>query len=353
MNIREATRSYETWLAGQTTLVRSDLRVKHARMAESPFMFLRATFYRWMQVWPTAGSSVADAPAVLAVGDLHLENFGTWRDAEGRLIWGINDVDEAYRLPYTIDLARLATSALLAIRDEQLALTASEACDAIVDGYTESLRRGGRPVVLAERHRWLRRIALNDLRDPAMYWTRLLSQGAAVGPVPHAALRLLMPEPRLPYRTVHRVAGLGSLGRPRFAALAEWRGALIAREAKALTPSAVTWAKGRTASATYCAAVLDRAVRVPDPFYAIHDKWIVRRLAPDCSRIEIGELPKKRDEAKLLHAMGWETANVHLGSPTAAVAKDLKSRRGRWLERAAIQLAKAVNDDWEEWKGTA
>jgi len=36
---------------------------------------------------------------VLAVGDLHVENFGTWRDAEGRLIWGVNDFDEAWRLP--------------------------------------------------------------------------------------------------------------------------------------------------------------------------------------------------------------------------------------------------------------
>jgi len=32
---------------------------------------------------------------VLAVGDLHVENFGTWRDAEGRLIWGVNDFDES------------------------------------------------------------------------------------------------------------------------------------------------------------------------------------------------------------------------------------------------------------------
>ena len=57
---------------------------------------------------------LARAPRALAVGDLHVENFGTWRDVEGRLIWGINDFDEAWRLPYTNDLVRLATSALLA-----------------------------------------------------------------------------------------------------------------------------------------------------------------------------------------------------------------------------------------------
>jgi len=44
---------------------------------------------------------------VLAVGDLDLENFGTWCDSLGRLAWGINDFDEAFPLPYTHDLVRL------------------------------------------------------------------------------------------------------------------------------------------------------------------------------------------------------------------------------------------------------
>ena len=52
-------------------------------------------------------------PKVLAVGDLHIENFGTWRDSEGRLVWGVNDFDETWRLPYTQDLVRLTTSTLI------------------------------------------------------------------------------------------------------------------------------------------------------------------------------------------------------------------------------------------------
>ncbi len=51
---------------------------------------------------------------MLAVGDIHVENFGTWRDAEGRLVWGVNDFDDAARMPYAIDIVRLATSAVLA-----------------------------------------------------------------------------------------------------------------------------------------------------------------------------------------------------------------------------------------------
>src|SRR5262249_28245927 len=112
MNIVESTRKYDEWLARRLVILKRDLQVKHRRMAEDPFSFLRATFYRWAQVWPQLCEDLKDGPRVLGVGDLHLENFGTWRDGEGRLIWGINDFDEATTLPYTNDLVRLCTSAL-------------------------------------------------------------------------------------------------------------------------------------------------------------------------------------------------------------------------------------------------
>ena len=141
-------------------------------MAESPFPFLRATFYRWVQRWPEVCPELAAAPAVLGVGDLHVENFGTWRDAEGRLIWGINDFDEAWPMPYTNDLVRLATSALLAGRENHLALDPDDACDAILEGYGKTLEQGGCPLVLAERHPWLREMATGNLRDPEPFWAK-------------------------------------------------------------------------------------------------------------------------------------------------------------------------------------
>ena len=115
MGIVKATRAYETWLATHIRLLPADLRRKHEAMAQDLFPFFRATFYRWMQLWPEVCADEARAPQVLAVGDLHVENFGTWRDIEGRLVWGINDFDEVYELPYTIDLVRLAASAHIAI----------------------------------------------------------------------------------------------------------------------------------------------------------------------------------------------------------------------------------------------
>ena len=82
MKISKATRKFENWLGNQVPLVKSDLQLKHKLMAEDAFVFLRGAFYRWAQVWEDVCPDLARAPQVLAVGDLHVENFGTWRDRE-------------------------------------------------------------------------------------------------------------------------------------------------------------------------------------------------------------------------------------------------------------------------------
>jgi hypothetical protein len=83
----------------------------------------------------------------------------------------------------------------------------------------------------------------------------------------------------------------------------------------------------------------------------VEGAWLVRRLAPDCSRVKLNELPRKRDEARLLSAMGWETANVHLGTPgSRAIRADLKRRDKHWLYDSARRLADAIDDDWHDWR---
>jgi hypothetical protein len=162
----------------------------------------------------------------------------------------------------------------------------------------------------------------------------------------------MLPAERLDLRIVHRVAGLGRLGRERYVALVHADGGLIAREAKALAPSASAWAEGRRGSPQlFYEEVLDRSVRSRDPFVRMRGRWIVRRLAPDCSRIELSDLPKERDEERLLYYMGWETANVHLGRGRARlILADLKKRKGNWLAKAAAALAEACKADWREWR---
>src|SRR5213593_1672051 len=333
IGIVAATTRYEAWLAERIPLVKPDLELKHHAMSAGIFPFLRATFYRWAARWRALVGDVAAAPQVLAVGDLHVENFGTWRDVEGRLVWGINDLDEAYSLPYTIDLVRLAASAHLAIAFRHLKVEPEDACEAILEGYVKGIAEGGRPLVLAEDHKWLRELALGELRDPVRFWAKMDSLRTLKEPVPASAreaMEHLMPEPGLNYRVAHRVAGLGSLGRERYVALADWRGGKVAREAKALAPSACVWAAdGKGPAEILYQAMLSCAVRCRDPFVQSRGHWIVRRLAPDCSRIELSSLPGERDETRLLEAMGYETANLHWGSKKAmpAVKRDLKGRR--------------------------
>jgi len=354
MDIIQATKSYERWLAAHIAVDKTDLRQKHLNMASSPFIFLRATFYRWAQTWAEVCGDLDNAPEVLSVGDLHIENFGSWRDADGRLIWGINDLDEVYPLPYSNDLIRLATSVRLA---NLQTISLSAACEAILEGYTKGYTKGGRPFVLEEKHRKLRRMATNVLRDPTRYWEKLDALKTLKEKAPRAAIEAierLMPAPRIRCRLVHRQAGEGSLGRQRFLALADWKGGKIAREAKALLPSACVWACGGTSKDILYQTLLDRAVRCKDPFFEAKGGWITRRLAPDCSRIELPSLHAASDERVVLKAMGRETANMHLGTPDAskAVLRDLKKRPDGWLCEAAEKMTEAVVHDWKDWRNS-
>jgi hypothetical protein len=356
MNVVKATREFEAWLGHRTEIVQRDLRLKHKNMKAEVFPFLRATFYRWAQVWPSVCPDLAKAPHVLAVGDLHVENFGTWRDIDGRLIWGVNDFDEAFPLSYANDLVRLIVSAELAAEAGHIPLKSSEICGAVLEGYRESLDQHGLPFVLGEEHTWLRKIAESELRDPVHFWAKMDALREIKGPIPISAtdaIEHLMPERALKYRLAHRVCGLGSLGHARFVAIANWKGGRIAREAKALVSSACFWAKTDTGpSEILYQAILTRAVRCLDPFVQLRGRWIVRRLSPHCSRIELAAMKPEGEELRLLHAMGWETANIHLGSQSARklILRHLDKQKAKWLQQAAAEMLKAVREDWRTWR---
>ena len=357
MDIVESTRSYERWLKGSFTPLAADLGRKHEQMAADAFTFLRGTFYRWAQLWEDVPSKVRRAPDVLGVGDAHVENFGTWRDSEGRLVWGVNDFDEAARMPYTNDLVRLATSAALARVEGLLALSPQKICPAILIGYEGALRQRGRAIVLDSGPVWLRDMAWTDLRNPDKYWRRLLALPPWRGTVPRRARTLLEaidPPARL-LRIIHRVSGVGSLGRPRLTALYVCSGGLAAREVKARAPSAWQWAQRdvRESDQGVLPHIWRQAVRSQDPFLYASRRWLCRRLAPDCSRIDLASIPHRRNEAALLTAMGWELANIHLGSrPARRLLDHLGTLDAHWLPQAATRMAVATRHDFAQWVKT-
>jgi len=103
-------------------------RRKFRKMASEPFAFYRGSaclFYADMaedaDPWSDERTS-----RVWIQGDLHAENFGTYMDSSGTLVFDVNDFDEAYLGCFTWDLKRLAASVALmawskAISDDDIA----------------------------------------------------------------------------------------------------------------------------------------------------------------------------------------------------------------------------------------
>jgi uncharacterized protein (DUF2252 family) len=135
MNVRQATIDYERWMRSHTRVIESDLRSKHQQMRSDLFLFFRGTFYRWAQLWPEVCADLNHAPKVIAVGDLHVNSYGTWRDAEGRMAWGVDDFDDAYPLPYTSDLVRLAASLKIVNDQGDLNTKLKIGCEIILERY--------------------------------------------------------------------------------------------------------------------------------------------------------------------------------------------------------------------------
>jgi len=158
--------AYEAWLAKQCDVVVDDLAHKHDRMRKNAFAFLRATYFRWAKRIGSVCPELPAAPKVLCVGDLHVENFGTWRDIEGRWIWGVNNFDEAAEMPYALDLVRLATSMRLA---PDRMLTGQEIAELILDGYRKGLKRP-RATLLDERQQWMRPYVACTDKERAKFW---------------------------------------------------------------------------------------------------------------------------------------------------------------------------------------
>ena len=367
LTIVESTRAYEAWMRKRTDVSKRLLKNKHRKMATGAFPFLRATFYRWVEQWPDVCPHLAqrDEDVLLAVGDLHVENFGVWRDSQERLVWGINDFDDACELPLTSDLVRLAASALLASDAADLDVSVDRVCALLLKGYRAGLRAGGTPILLADgRHAALATLTKDTQEDPEAFWKKKLdpkdNPHIDAGDLPkgleHMFRASFRPGARLAFREQKSPGGLGSLGRRRFTAVETFKNRVRdAREAKALVPSAQYWHAGQDHMPSQTATLLQHAVRVPDPHFQVHDQWLIRQFAPDIAKIDMPEHARDTRLAlapALLQLMGHETANIHLGSRSQNVLGNLLSaldHDDRWFPTATERMAACTREDHAEW----
>ncbi|MNX64112.1 hypothetical protein D3C86_951290 [compost metagenome] len=89
------------------------LAKKYELMSDSAFAFFRGSAHLfYADVAQDKG--LASSLRIPLMGDLHLENLGTYQTSDGPLAYDLNDFDESFTGPYTWEVARCATSILLA-----------------------------------------------------------------------------------------------------------------------------------------------------------------------------------------------------------------------------------------------
>jgi uncharacterized protein (DUF2252 family) len=353
-DVVEFTAGYEDWLGARMPLVAADLLAKHAQMQASVLRFLRGTYYVWLRRVADLQPQLLDRPAVPAVGDLHIENFGTWRDRDGRRRWGVNDLDELAYGSYALDLVRLATSAALA---PAVALPTRHLCHVLLEHW-QSATPG--PAV--------------DIDTPAATHLRALVPEPDQAHAYYAALRkaATADAEQMPDRvrmaatatvadgwqpTWHtRQAGTGSLGHPRLVAVGrDGAGRWQAREVKLLGPATVDWLRDTDPTVSWPVAEPDLYSRVsaamhgPDPAARV-EGWQLRRLAPDVVRIELMGLVA-RDAERVVRSMAQAIVDVHGSQPDALAAAraDGAGRKSEWLKDAVqVMLAdtRACHERW-------
>ena len=95
------------------------LKVKYKRMSENAFRFFRGTCHLFYEDL-SKGNSFSSSPTSWITGDLHIENFGSYKGDNGLVYFDVNDFNEAVLAPVNWEIARMATSIFVAFSDLQI-----------------------------------------------------------------------------------------------------------------------------------------------------------------------------------------------------------------------------------------
>lgn len=224
--------------------------LKRQKMAASPFGFYRGSGAEFYGAWLSPLLQIK-APLVWLNGDLHLENFGTYRGDNRLTYFDVGDFDDSCRGPATIDLLRFLTGIILAARDMKIGpAEGQELARLALMRYRAALADG--------KARWLeRRIAkgaigdlLRELEGRSQIEflekrTEVRKGGRRLRFDTGKALKLGAEEARRVTQAIRRfaanraepgffrvldvaqrAAGLGALGRPRYVAIIAGNGGL-------------------------------------------------------------------------------------------------------------------------------
>ncbi len=352
------------------------LKLKYQAMATNAFAFFRGTCHLFYQDIP-ADAAIDKTPPVWVCGDLHLQNFGSFRGDDRLVYFDINDFDESVLAPSSWDTARFITSVLvgahtLGINDEE----AQGLCQCFLDSYTAALKLGKARDIHPETATGLVRELLESLRtrDRRTFLTErtelrdrqrklkiIPGKTSAVTPKERKKITSLInqwatsqPNPKFfnVLDVAHRIAGTGSLGLDRYVLLVEGNGSphrnylldLKAARSSSLYPHLQLHQPDWTSQADRIAAIQYRFQESPpallNPLELDNESYVLRELQPVADRVDLAAWNGKiKRLKKVIQTMAEVTAWGQLrsgGRQGSAIADDL------------IAFAEAA-PDWHPW----
>jgi uncharacterized protein (DUF2252 family) len=375
------------------------LRIKFAKMRSSPFAFLRGTaplFHAQVQ----RRGVLKNSPPAWCCGDLHLENFGSYKGDNRLAYFDLNDFDEAALAPAAWDLLRLLASLRLAADELNLdAALAEGMARSMLDAYADALAAGKAYWLERETATGPVRELLDQLgqRKRADFLARRCEAPSRNGKSRRLrvdGVRALAASPDERQRVgefmqafaqtqpdpcffevldvARRIAGTGSLGLQRYVILVRGKGGadgqylldLKAAQPSTLAPSGGCRQPDLGDEAQRVVAVQRRMQAVSMAFlHAVRfggQPFVLRGLQPSEDRLDLAALSSNRQGlADSLATMGRLVAWAQLrssGREGSAPADELIDfgRRGRgegkWRDQLVALSGAAAGQAREDWK---
>jgi uncharacterized protein (DUF2252 family) len=371
------------------------LEMKYAKMRESPFVFLRGACHLFYDALPGV-PALSGAPLAWCCGDMHFENFGSYK-ADNRLVYfDLNDFDEAALAPCTWDIIRLLTS--IHCGAKALNATASEAMSVSRDclaNYRAALMLGKPLWVEAETSAGLVHelfVALQDRSRAEFLDRRTIKKGGRrslkVGGVKALDLEraeqgrvtkfidryaAATPDPKFfkVLDVARRIAGTGSLGVMRYIILVEGKGSPDGNyllDLKQAMPSALFPALQRLGIVQ--AKWSDNAVRVTtvqnlmqavdhaflSPVVVDGMACVLKGLQPSEDRVAIGAWGKKLEHLREVvrtmgSALAWDQlrASGHGGAANADALIEFAQGEA-WMPAILDATEMMVETTQQQWK---
>ncbi|KAL4972865.1 hypothetical protein BDW66DRAFT_143348 [Aspergillus desertorum] len=340
-------------------------QVKFRKMAASAFAFYRGTaclFYHDLEGQVQKDAFLDEQSSRIWIhGDLHAENFGTYMDSHGRLIFNVNDFDEAYVGPFTWDVKRFAASIALighakALSDRQITrlvrtyaaayreqirtLATNDTRD--IQSFTLDTAKG--PLLDALHNaRMQTRVALLDSQTEIHDYERRFTLGGGAIKLDEATRDKViaafhkylqtLPDAK-PESSVYRVkdvvgrrgVGIGSAGLPSYNILLEGKSEAIENDViiyvKQSIPAAVSRHVMNAAAANYFLHEGHRTVISQRALQACADPWLgwteidgvgqlVAEVSPYAVDLDWSEINEVAEMAAVVADLGRATAMMH------------------------------------------